>query len=80
MKAQISSETLKRLTKEYRSLGLSETEAKLAAQMEDATRSVEESSRKLHHAAKSIGMTEEAAKSLVATQVSSILMPIQIQT
>jgi hypothetical protein len=28
------SQTLKRLTKEYRSLGLSETEAKLAAQMD----------------------------------------------
>jgi hypothetical protein len=39
------SETLKRLTKEYRSLGLSETEAKLAAQMEDAVRDVEQSSR-----------------------------------
>jgi hypothetical protein len=70
MKNQTGKETLKRLTKKYRSLGLSETEAKLAAQMEEAVRDVEESSRNLHLAAKSIGMTEEAAKSLVATQVS----------
>jgi hypothetical protein len=39
----------------------------LAAQMEEAVRDVEESSRNLHLAAKSIGMTEEAAKFLVAT-------------
>jgi hypothetical protein len=48
MKDQIGSETLKLLTKEYRSLGLSETEAKLAAQMEDAARDVEQSSRSLY--------------------------------
>jgi hypothetical protein len=35
--------------------------------MEEAVRDVEESSRNLHLAAKSIGMTEEAAKFLVAT-------------
>jgi hypothetical protein len=58
------SETLKRLTKEYRSLGLSETEAKLAAQMEDAVRDVEQSSRSLLLAAKSIGMTDAAARAL----------------
>jgi hypothetical protein len=62
MKDQISTDTLKRLAKEYRSLGLSETEARLAAQMEHAVRNVEESSRSLHLAAKSIGMTDEAAK------------------
>ena len=62
MKDQIGSETLKRLTKEYRSLGLSESEAKLAARMENAVRGVEESSRSLRLAAKSIGMTDEAAK------------------
>ena len=70
MRAQIGSETLKRLTKEYRSLGLSKTEAKLAAQMEDAVRSIKDSSRNLHLAAKSLGMTDEGAKSLFATQVS----------
>jgi hypothetical protein len=64
MKNQMGKDALKRLTKEYRSLGLSETEAKLAAQIEDAVREVEESSRSLHLAAKSIGMTDEAAKSL----------------
>jgi hypothetical protein len=58
------SQTLKRLTKEYRSLGLSETEAKLAAQMEDAVRDVEQSSRSLFLAAKSIGMTDAAARAL----------------
>ena len=64
MKDQIGSATLKRITKEYRSLGLSESEAKLAAQMENAVRGVKESSRSLHLAAKSIGMTDEAAKAL----------------
>jgi hypothetical protein len=64
MKNQISKAALKRLAKEYRSLGLSETEAKLAAQIEDAVRDVEESSRSLHLAAKSIGMPPEAATAL----------------
>jgi hypothetical protein len=64
MKDQIGSEGLNRLAKEYQSLGLSKTEAQLAAQMEDAVRDVEESSRSLYLAAKSIGMTDEAAKAL----------------
>jgi hypothetical protein len=64
MKNQNGSKTLKRLASEYRSLGLSETEARLAAQIEDAVRDVEESSRNLHLAAKSIGITGEAAKAL----------------
>jgi len=64
MKDQNGSETLKRLVKEYRSLELSETEAKLAAQIEDAVRDVKKSSRSLYVAAKSIGMTDEAAKAL----------------
>lgn len=45
MKNQIGNKTLKHLAKEYRSLGLSESEAELAARMEDAARDIEEPSR-----------------------------------
>jgi hypothetical protein len=64
MKNQMSKGALKGLARQYRSLGLSAGEAKLAAQIEDAVRGVEESSRSLHLAAKSIGMTDEAANTL----------------
>jgi hypothetical protein len=67
MKNQTGRVVLKRLIKEYRSLGLSGTEAKLAARMEDAVRDVEESSRSRHVATKSIGMPPRATTGLCHT-------------
>jgi hypothetical protein len=64
MKNQTGKEAFDRLAKEYRSLGLSESEARLAARVEYAVKDVEESSRSLSLAAKSIGITSDGAKSL----------------
>lgn len=66
MKNQIGIETLKHLAKEYRSLGLSKIEAKLAARMEGAVSDIEEPSRPLSLRSNSVRST---AGGLFATHV-----------